>query len=505
MNWLRDAVIPGCSGALEALWLSAWINFALASNAGSSSVRFGYGWVLLPLVVTAVAGRVLERSLVRQGIGIDLNPAERGTLRRRRGVLLALCALLFLVFVKGTALSDLPWLTAGWLPAVFAPWSSLQAANHGGLVLFTWLLGPALLIRGAWLALSDVSPDSAAGWFLAGCGAYLLLFVELANSPGVGAQTGLGWQLALFLFGGMGWLGLVRQQYLEEQMRRHAGAPAGLSWLIIFGAISACMLALATGAALAGGESAQWLIQAASEAGGLAWSVVVFLASKLGAVLLFLLALIPLRPVVDHLPEREGPGLTPPPEPSAPLLNLPQLELPFQVPAGLVLLAIVGLLVAIVLLGKRPAENITDGDEERTSLWSWRLFWNQLRQLRIKLPAPRARVVRHSGGHNPEVAAAPFSIRSLYRLALAGSAAAGVARAPQETPAEFAPRLARLTAPDFERDLTGAYVKSRYGEVDASAEEIAGLLERWQVLKPVASPGTQPTHSSKRLPSGSRT
>jgi len=61
-SWLRDGLIPGASGTLEALWAYAWISFFLAAGATTSAIRYPFPWVLGLILLPALFGRLVDRS-----------------------------------------------------------------------------------------------------------------------------------------------------------------------------------------------------------------------------------------------------------------------------------------------------------------------------------------------------------------------------------------------------------------------------------------------------------
>ncbi len=110
----------------------------------------------------------------------------------------------------------------------------------------------------------------------------------------------------------------------------------------------------------------------------------------------------------------------------------------------------------------RRAE-VTDTDEEREDLDARGLLGEQLRELLGALGRPRARPA--------EEPLPQGSVRWLYREALRASAARGLARAPGETPDEFAARLAPA--------LSALAPDDRADPPDASARDFTNLSEAY--------------------------
>src|SRR5437588_198496 len=129
--------------------------------------------------------------------------------------------------------SGYSWLRDGLIPGQSAlletlwitPWVSLALASNAGVADVRFPL-PVLLTLVAAPALTPAPfrPDRA--W--------------------------LGPLLATYFVVGLGWVALVRQQHLERRALRRSSDRVGLSWLVIFSAISGGMLAIALAAAAVG-------------------------------------------------------------------------------------------------------------------------------------------------------------------------------------------------------------------------------------------------------------
>jgi hypothetical protein len=77
------------------------------------------------------------------------------------------------------------------------------------------------------------------------------------------------------------------------------------------------------------------------------------------------------------------------------------------------------------------------------------------------------------------------SVRAIYASLLALLAAVDHPRQPEQTPYEFQP-LAEEALPRREADIadiTEAYVRARYGELETSPEELARLQEAWRRVR----------------------
>ncbi|HYW27219.1 MAG TPA: DUF4129 domain-containing protein [Terriglobales bacterium] len=473
-RWLRDGLVPGQNALLETLWVFAWANLILASNAGTASHRFPLPFLLALIAVPALAGRWLE-SRVRLPLLV------------RRVLLVALCVGLFLAFVKTQTLAGEPLL--GWrlLRDAFLPWTSGEAASRLGLVAFGWLVACVLLVRGCWLALGRVRPESADRWFLGGLVAFVVLLLLIAG-PGMTPasfrqdRAWLGPLLGAYFLLGLGWVGLVRQQHLEERAFRRRSDRLSLSWLVVFSAISGAMLA--AGASVAALNGILGGVEALAIAAGEAtWRALAAAWAWLTGLVQSLLGALP-----SSRPPRGGRPVAPATPPPAPL-HLPAWHFPalppFDVPVGFVLLLLLVALGGWVLLRYRRWDAGQAEDEERTSVWSWRLLWDGLRRLPGQVVAGlrRRRGARRQASRSAAALPgqpAPTSLRSLYRAVLRWSADRGQGRAPNQTPHEFEPDLASVISAELAGDLTSGYVRARYGGTEPPDVEVERLRERWE-------------------------
>ena len=128
-------------------------------------------------------------------------------------------------------------------------------------------------------------------------------------------------------------------------------------------------------------------------------------------------------------------------------------------------------------------------EEVRESLWSWSLFWAQLKAF---LHAPLLLIWRFFSRRPAEVEdqAAPEiieggptarSIREIYRMLLKQAAGRGYGREKDETPYEFEQRLNEktpLAEPRLEI-ITEAYATTRYGGFEPDESEVARVRGAW--------------------------
>ena len=129
------------------------------------------------------------------------------------------------------------------------------------------------------------------------------------------------------------------------------------------------------------------------------------------------------------------------------------------------------------------------GSETHESIWSWNLFWGQVRALFWALFGrlfPK-RAASEVGQREEEIKAIPAvrTVREMYRALLKKAAARGQIRKRDETPHEFQWRLDQRD-PQNEPQLgalTDAYALTRYGGGVPSEHELETLHRLWNELE----------------------
>ncbi|HET9919395.1 MAG TPA: DUF4129 domain-containing protein, partial [Ktedonobacteraceae bacterium] len=155
----------------------------------------------------------------------------------------------------------------------------------------------------------------------------------------------------------------------------------------------------------------------------------------------------------------------PPPQTYPGVILFAKILVPILIIALLVLLLWLALRRRHVRIVRRGRPN-----EIRESLWSWLLFWTQVKALFLSLfrrffPRKQQQEEQAEAFSELEGEPAARSIREVYRLLLRRAASRGYPRHRDETPYEFRQRLdERLpqTEPQLE-SITEAYAATRYG------------------------------------------
>ncbi|MGH2468626.1 MAG: DUF4129 domain-containing protein, partial [Chloroflexota bacterium] len=155
--------------------------------------------------------------------------------------------------------------------------------------------------------------------------------------------------------------------------------------------------------------------------------------------------------------------------------------------------AVIALVLLVVQIGRLRIRR-AQRDEEHTSLWSWRLFLRQLRNLfrgparpHIKPRDKRRATAARAATHTPLALDSPAaSIRALYVAVLRWARQQGHPRHTARTASEFERELDRLLPSDLAGDLTGAYLEVRYGPPEGAPRDPAPLAARWEAQRALA-------------------
>jgi hypothetical protein len=183
--------------------------------------------------------------------------------------------------------------------------------------------------------------------------------------------------------------------------------------------------------------------------------------------------------------------------------NLPRNYKPSPTPeAVLVTIAILKIILPLLIAGllllfirfalRRRRVTLTrrqEGDVHE-SLWSWALFWVQLKALLRAIWQrffPQRATMEEKATASELIGGEPTarSIREIYRALLRWAASRGYPRKKHETPYEFQTRLS-TQLPQTEPELgvvTEVYAATRYGEVVPDEDEVMGIRQMWHHLQ----------------------
>ncbi|HLQ11236.1 MAG TPA: DUF4129 domain-containing protein, partial [Ktedonobacteraceae bacterium] len=158
------------------------------------------------------------------------------------------------------------------------------------------------------------------------------------------------------------------------------------------------------------------------------------------------------------------------------------------IPILFILLVI--LLIRWAMRRRRVRVVASKNEDTHESLWSWALFWTQLKAfLRGLFGRFFARKTAVAGEQAaPEAITggqAARSVREIYRLLLRRAADRGYPRKKDETPYEFRQRLdakTPLAQPRLEV-ITGVYAATRYGGLEPDESEVAQVRGAWAEIE----------------------
>lgn len=499
---LGERLLPLLFAGMEACWLAAIL-------IGLADIRaFVTSNPLMPLWTPFVLmlGSVWLTSFLERSSAMDTSTEDGKSTGGLSGswliYLLVVFTLLFIIW-SGIYASSTSFFDPGWLLQAAGDLLSLSAAGFHivGLILlstyFCW--------RGIRLARGDIPPDRVLRGLRVGIGVILgvIILHGLARASFANVPVLLV-LIPLFLFAALTAHALAHVLFIR---RAH---PAGLqgnvvaqerglllsvgimgivlllcAFVVSSFASPALMAELQSGLAPLG-QAYEWLISVIA-------TVVVFLLTPL----FWLLSLLP--PL--QLPRI--PRVTPPPQQRR--LNGKSGTTPEQVVTAIAILKVVLPVLLIVALGlliwwalrRRRVVLRRRSEDFAESLWSWELFWSQLRAFFLALwrrffPLPVAPV---AAAQAEEISGTPTarSIRELYRAMLRWAASQGYPRKQDETPYEFRQRLdERLPLVEPELSImTDAYAAIRYGGATLDEADLVLVQRDWQVLQQKAQAQTQ--------------
>ncbi|HYU72351.1 MAG TPA: DUF4129 domain-containing protein [Ktedonobacteraceae bacterium] len=158
-----------------------------------------------------------------------------------------------------------------------------------------------------------------------------------------------------------------------------------------------------------------------------------------------------------------------------------------------VLLVVVAILFIRWIMRRRQRVRIIANrrvEELRESLWSWTLFWAQLKALLLSLFRrffPQRAIPEEGQASTEAIEIEPTArnIREIYRALLKRAAARGYPRRKDETPYEFRQRLDEKTSlaePQL-TVVTEAYTATRYGAIVPGEAAVAHIQQEWAALE----------------------
>ena len=491
---LGEFLLPSLLGAMESCWIAA----ALIGLAGTGFL--GATVPLLPFWAPFVF------IIGTQWLFYFIDRRDDHTRHAPQFIALAVLFCLFIIWLQVyTPVSGI--FDPRWLVALFS--DILFLNNHFFQVLFIVALSLLLSWRGLRLLSRTIEPSMISRTLFLGTSIIIAVIVLRAQFASGNAALHddelLFLLIPLFLYLSLASHALARIAFVR---RTHSTGLQGSivaqerAVITVMGLLGAVLLiitlliaifagpafftsALHTlaplGAALA--KAYNWLV-------GIFADIVIFLVTPIFWLISWLAHFVaPKTPPRPIQPPRTG--LHPPRVLPVSPANNPALLLALKILLPVLLLVVVVLLVRRALRHRKKTKvrrRLRDGDFHE-SLWTWSLFWSQLRAILRSifgrfLPPPATEAT--SGV--TQLAAAPDAavrdIRAMYRAFLKKAAARGYARKKDETPGELRQRLderAPVVEPQLEA-ITEAYTMVRYGDSLPNADDVASVLGKWSEL-----------------------
>ncbi len=382
-----------------------------------------------------------------------------------------------------------------WLLALFGDILSVNGAAFHVLVIVLFAL--FFCWRGVRLARQHIEPATVVNTLRIGVGVILaLVLLQALAGAGLGALASLLWLIPIFLS-----LALLTHALAQTifQRRVHSSnllGSTGRQERVLFSIIGSLSLLLLVIALLIGVFASPAVLAQAQQA--LSPLSHIYDGIVYVLTLIFVFLLTPIFWLISFLhPQYKMPHLTPPGNaPSSSKVHYVQptsLVTTITPYVEIILpLLLVALLLVLIRMALRRRRIMLKKREEDTheSLWSWALFWTQLKALLRGLlnrffPRPKSKVAQVATYEEISNEPAVRTMREIYRAFLNWSAGRGYPRKRNETPLEFKQRLdtplayaeAELAA------VTEAYTAARYGGVVPDEAEIARVRAFWQSLQ----------------------
>ncbi len=462
---LGEFLLPTLLGAMEACWIAV----ALIGLAGTGI--FGASVPLLPFWAPFVF------IIGTQWLFYFVDRRDENARHAPQFIALAAVFCLFIIWLQVYA----P--VAGifdprWLGTLFS--DILFLNNHFYQVVIIIALSFILCWRGLRLLSHGIEPSNIFRTLCLGLIVIIVATVLRAQLASAGAvlhdDTLLFLLIPLFLYLSLGAHSLARIAFVR---RTHTTGLQGSivaqerAVITVMGLLGAVLLAITLVVAIFAGD------------------IIVFLITPIFWLFSLLTNLVPKK--AQNRPNPPLPFGKPKKPVTVSAANAPALLLAIKILLPVVILLVVVLLVRRALRKRkktRVRRRLRDEDFHE-SLWSWSLFWSQLRALLRSIfgrflpqpaieggtPASSTPLIEPA---NPAVR----NIRAIYRAFLKRAAARGYARKKDETPDELRQRLDEktpLVEPQLEA-ITEAYTMVRYGESLPNASDVAYMQGKWNEL-----------------------
>ncbi len=497
---LGERLWPFIMAAMEACWVDAIFIGLAGLNFFQSHDPIIPLWA--PFVLIAVS-QWLSKYLERRGISVTSSSesdGDSGTVTPSNSAVFGLMALVTLFIIWSRVYAQTAFLLdPRWLLSLLN--DVLLLNSNAYLVVGIAALSAYFCWRGVRLSRRQVEPANVFSVLRLG----LVIFVVVIIVRAAQESSGMVFHdwLELFLLVPIFFLlslfahSLARAAYVRHS---HLVGLEGIaaaqerSILLILGTfgLALVVLALLVGStanptllrevAIPIGAAYDWLV-------GIIAHIIVFLVTPFFWLITLLLGGHKVQLPRVRIIHVGGSGKTKPrpaPTPDAILTLIPILKVVIPV-----LLILVALLVIRWALRRRRLRMVANkNQDEYESLWSWALFWTQLKAfLRGLFGRFFSRKTAAAGEQAaPEAITggqAARSVREIYRLLLRRAADRGYPRKKDETPYEFRQRLdakTPLAQPRLEV-ITGVYAATRYGGLEPDESEVAQVRGAWAEIE----------------------
>lgn len=505
---LGEILLPFLFAAMEACWIDATLiglaGFGLFQT-HSPLMPLWAPFVLLlgtQLILTLLEQRAVKASTPSSGDDESSNNAKNTLSGSPLLILFVTLITLFIIwssiYSQTTFFFDPRWL--------FALLNDVLLFNQQAYHLFSAVaLSLYLCWRSVRLLYRDYEPSHVFGELRLGMG--VIIVVILARAGQANAQIPLNDELILlllvpvFLF-----LSLAAHALARISFVRH-NHPVGLqgdvamqerSVLMTIGIVGVTLFIIswligttASSAILADTQQASFLLgQLYDVLIRVVASVIVFLLTPIFWLFSWWFSLFPPQQPHIKIPKGAAPRnqkIVPPHADALAAAVTPFLKI--IIPLLLIVLAVVIIRWAMRRRRTSIATGKRRGMDLHESLWSWSLFWSQLKSM---LRSLFGRFFPQKATEQEPLAIEDLqgeptarSIREVYRALLKGAATHGYPRSKNETPYEFQQRLDEKT-PLAEPQLvvvTDAYTATRYGGKVPDDAEVTQVRQQWTTLE----------------------
>lgn len=437
-----DLIVATGQAAIDVLWFYAFVELIQLASPGP--LHFDFLSLFGPVAILACIARITA--------------TLSWPFPWNRIVLLPLCAAIFVVWLHHVV--DPGLISFGrWAAMWAAPWR-FPPSVRGDTIFLAGVVGLLLWIRGLWIGIGEVTVVNTTRWLIVGITVLILLCAIYESTTPRDAAFGPYLQnlLLVYFVLGITLTAVVRtfdSPNVEGSRKRPSLSLAG-AIAVPVGLIVLIALVFSNGF----GWTVSWAMRVAVSFAGLIWSALVWLMIFILSFLRWVFSFLPhggagpvssgRRPRIPHLPS-----------PDHSHWHVTTAPVDVTVVLAITILVVLAVIVVGLIFQRGHKHPTVVPNDERSSLWSWQLFFNQLKGLLRRQATPMA----GSPAANIDESEMP-EIKVLYRRLLSWGARSGHPRLPSVTPFEYAAVLS-TQAPELSgrvAALTQLYVDHRYGD-----------------------------------------